>query len=169
VFTDLTFAVEVGLLLAAVLYVRNVTVTTTVSMVTPEYVRASRKHSLQEVNLPDYVRVFRIHGPFLFGSTDKLEVITNQIDALPPIVMLRLRNMTAIDATGLRALEELAAKLVASGRHLIVCGARSQPKRMIHRAEFEAHVGRENICDSITAALKRARQLQETPAGGLIG
>lgn len=125
VFTDLTFAVEVGLLLAAVLYVRNVTVTTTVTMVTPEYIRASRKHSLQEVNLPDYVRVFRIHGPFLFGSTDKLEVITNQIDNLPPIVMLRLRNMTAIDATGLRALEELAAKLVASGRHLIVCGARA--------------------------------------------
>ena len=58
--------------------------------------------------IPDYVAIFRIHGPFLFGSTDKLHDIAVQADTLPPVVILRLRNMTAVDATGLGAIEELA-------------------------------------------------------------
>ena len=70
--------------------------------------------------------------------------------------MLRLRNMTAIDATGLQALEDLADTLHASGRALILCGAREQPARVMRDAEFEQHVGVENICPNITVALQRA-------------
>ena len=73
-------------------------------------------HSLQHHVPPPYVRVFRIHGPFLFGATDKLRVIAHDVSTLPEIVVLRLRNMTALDATGLRAIEELADQLHESGR-----------------------------------------------------
>ena len=72
VFADLTLAVEVGMILAMLLFIRKVSQTTTVSLVTPAYVEAGRVHILQDKKIPDYVSVFRIHGPFLFGATDKL-------------------------------------------------------------------------------------------------
>jgi sulfate permease, SulP family len=78
---------------------------------------------------------------------------------LPPILVLRLRNMTAIDATGLQALEQFADRVHASGRGLILCGAPEQPAYLMRRADFEEHVGRENICRNIGEALERSEQL----------
>ena len=159
VFADLTVAVEVGMILAALVFIRKVTSTTTVAQVTEEYVREGYAHILQHKEIPSYVTIFRIHGPFLFGATDKIEEIFAQIEELPPIVILRLRNMTAIDATGLQALEKLADVVHSSGRGLILCGAREQPARLMKQAEFEQHVGSENICRSVEKALERAKQL----------
>jgi SulP family sulfate permease len=159
VFADLTVAVEVGMILAALVFIRKVTSTTTVAQVTEEYVREGYAHILQHKEIPAYVTIFRIHGPFLFGATDKIEEIFAQIEELPPIVILRLRNMTAIDATGLQALEKLADVVHSSGRGLILCGAREQPARLMKQAEFEQHVGSENICRSVEEALERAKQL----------
>jgi SulP family sulfate permease len=156
VFADLTIAVEVGMILAALLFIQKVATTTTVSQVTRDYVKHSRAHVLQDKHIPDYATVYRIHGPFLFGATDKIQEIQHRIPEFQPVFILRLRNMTAIDATGLQALEDLADKLHATGRALILCGAREQPARLMHKAEFERHVGRENICANIDEALKRA-------------
>jgi SulP family sulfate permease len=164
VFADLTVAVEAGMILAALLFIRSVTETTTVSRVTSDYVKEGYAHVLQDKDIPDYVAVYRIHGPFLFGSTDKIREIHDRLDELPETVILRLRNMTALDATGLLAIEELAARLHETGRTLLVCGAREQPSRLMHRAAFERHVGRENICDNVLAALERARGLHEAHA-----
>jgi SulP family sulfate permease len=160
VLADLTVAVEVGMVLAALLFIRRVSATTTVSRVTPEYLDAGRAHILQDKVFPSYVAVFRIHGPFLFGATDKTHPIVDGLQDLPPVVIIRLRNMTAIDGTGLHALEELADQLHASGRHLILCGAREQPAAAMRRAEFHAHVGEANICPSIEEALARAATLE---------
>lgn len=162
VFADLTIAVEVGMVLAALLFIRKVTATTTVTEVTDEYIEIGRVHILQDKNIPDYVSVFGIHGPFLFGATDKISEITNRLHQLPPIIILRLRNMTAIDATGLVALEDLADKLHATGRTVILCGAMEQPARLMHQAEFEQHVGRENICKNNQHALARAAEVFQT-------
>jgi SulP family sulfate permease len=171
IFADLTVAVEAGMILAALVYIRKVTATTTVSEVTEQYVRDGHVHILQHKDIPPYVTIFRIHGPFLFGSTDKIEGIAERLATLPPIVILRLRNMNAIDATGVQALEELADKIHASGRALLLCGAREQPARLMSQAEFEQHVGAENICPNITVALDRARDLypevvRAHPTGG---
>jgi len=159
VFADLTVAVEAGMILAALLYIRKVTVTTTVSRVTPEYVEQGFPHSLQTNELPEGVAVYRIHGPFLFGATDKLSAIEDEFDSLPRVVMLRLRNMTAIDATGLHALEKLADRLRASGRYLVICGIRDQPTKLMSQAEFHRHLGEENIQPSLEAAISRAKEL----------
>jgi SulP family sulfate permease len=70
--------------------------------------------------------------------------------------------MTALDATGLFALEEVAKKLQETGRTLIFCGARQQPAQMMHQAEFEDLVGRENICENVQEALKRAEKVYKT-------
>ena len=161
VFADLTVAVEVGMILAAFVFIRKVTATTTVAEVTDEYLREGHAHILQHKEIPPYVTIFRIHGPFLFGATDKIDQITLRLPELPPIVILRLRNMTAIDATGLQALETLADAVHASGRGLILCGAREQPSRLMHQTEFEQHVGSGNICASIAEALDRAKELSQ--------
>jgi SulP family sulfate permease len=159
VVTDLTFAVEVGMVLAALTFIRKVSRTTTVTRVTKDYVADSQVHILEGKDIPEYATVYRIHGPFLFGSTDKFSEILNSLDALPPIVILRLRNMTAVDATGLAAIRELADAVHASGRSLILCGARPQPAELMRQAEFERHVGAENICVSVTDALRRAEEV----------
>src|SRR5271154_4673459 len=108
VFADLTVAVEIGMILAVLLFIRKVTATTTVAEVTKDYVEDGHAHILQHKEIPPYVAIFRIHGPFLFGATDKINVVIERIPDLPPIVILRLRNMTALDGTGLQALENLA-------------------------------------------------------------
>jgi SulP family sulfate permease len=159
VFADLTVAVEAGMILAALVFIRKVTNTTTVTKVTDEYLREGHVHILQHKEIPPYVTIFRIHGPFLFGATDKIEEIVHRLSELPPIVILRLRNMTAIDATGLQALENLADVIHDSGRGFILCGAREQPAQLMRQAEFEQHVGSGNICPSIADALQRAKKL----------
>jgi SulP family sulfate permease len=159
VFADLTVAVEAGMILAALVFIRKVTITTTVTKVTDEYLREGHVHILQHKEIPPYVTIFRIHGPFLFGATDKIEEIVHCLSELPSILILRLRNMTAIDATGLQALENLADVVHDSGRGFILCGAREQPARLMRQAEFEQHVGPGNICPSIADALERAKKL----------
>ncbi len=159
VFADLTVAVEAGMILAALLFIGRIANTTTVTQVTAEYIQHGKAHVLQDKDIPAYATIFRIHGPFLFGATDKIAVIREQMAELPPIVILRLRNMTALDATGLFALEEIARELQATGRTLILCGAREQPLKIIQQAKFERLIGRENICENVQAGLKRAREV----------
>ena len=92
----------------------------------------------------------------MFGGTAKLREISDQVDDLPPVVVLRLRNMTAVDATGLSAIEELAGDLRKKGRTLILCGAPAQPLKAIQKAELYRRLGADNICASVQAALDRA-------------
>jgi SulP family sulfate permease len=165
VFADLTQAVGVGMVCAALLFIKRVADTTTVTAVTDEYVEAGHVHSLQDKTIPPYIRIFRVHGPFLFGATDKLRPVLDAIPDLPEIVILRLRNMTALDATGLRAFEDLARALRASGRHLLLCGARHQPAALIARADFHRHIGDANICAHVADALNRAREIHDGDRG----
>ncbi len=161
VFADLTVAVEAGMILAALLFISRIAATTTVSQVTEDYVEDGRVHILQDKDIPYYATIFRIHGPFLFGATDKIQAVTENMHTLPPVVILRLRNMTALDATGLFAMEEIAKELHASKRTLILCGAREQPSELIHQAEFAEIIGKENICENVQEALRRAEEVFE--------
>jgi sulfate permease, SulP family len=165
VLADLTVAVEVGMALAALLYIYRISQTTTVAVVTPEYIEHGRAHVLQDKDVPPYVTILRIHGPFLFGTTDKLAEETGDLKKFASVVVLRVRNMTAIDATGLHALELFSDRLRKTGRTLLVCGAREQPARMLEQAEFMRHLGKENILPHVEAALERARELNTTFEG----
>jgi sulfate permease, SulP family len=161
VFAELTVAVEAGMILAALLFISRVAATTTVSQVTDDYIEDGRVHILQDKDIPYYATIFRIHGPFLFGATDKISAVTENMHSLPPVVVLRLRNMTALDATGLFAIEEVARALQATGRTLILCGAREQPAKLLHEAEFEEVIGKNNICENVQEAVQRAQEVFE--------
>jgi SulP family sulfate permease len=165
VVADLTVAVEVGMALAALLYIYRVSQTTTVSMVTPEYIREGQPHILQDKDVPPYVSILRIHGPFFFGTTDKLAEETADLNAFARIVILRLRNMTAIDATGLHAFEVLSDRLKKAGKNLILCGACHQPARIMVQADFVSHIGSANIVPHVQDALKRAREIESGFSG----
>ena len=165
VMADLTVAVGVGMALAALLYIYRIAETTTVEPVTPEYLRDGLAHVLQDKEIPPNTAILRIHGPFLFGATQKLEAATADLSLFPAIVILRLRNMTALDATGLHALEVFADRLRGSGRTLLLCGARDQPAELLARTDFVQEVGRENILLHVQAALLRARELNNSFSG----
>ena len=156
VFADLTVAVSVGMALAALVYIYRVAETTSVLPVTDDYIRDGLSHSLQGRIIPPYVTLLRIHGPFLFGTTEKLVEESANLEAFAPVVILRLRNMTAIDATGIHAIESFARRLHDSGRSLLLCGAMQQPSKLLRQPRFIARVGEENIMPNIQAALERA-------------
>jgi SulP family sulfate permease len=168
VLADLTVAVEVGMVLAALMFIRRVATTTTVARITNDSLREGQPHGLQDKRIPDYVAMYRIHGPFLFGATDKIQRVIDDLPGLPPVLILRMRNMTALDGTGLRALEDLAERTRASGRTAIFCGAREQPRAMMRQARFMDQVGADNLCPHAEAALLRAAQVHvalPAPAG----
>jgi SulP family sulfate permease len=164
VLADLTVAVEAGMILAALLFIRRVAATTTVSRVTDDYIEYGRLHILQDKRIPEHVTIYRIHGPFLFGATDKLTRLIPHAHEMTPVVILRLRNMTAIDATGLRAIQDFADKLREVGKTLILCGAPPQPARLMQQAEFHRHVGDANILPNVQAALDRADKVIGLPS-----
>jgi SulP family sulfate permease len=168
VLADLTIAVEVGMIMAALLFIRRVADTTTVELVTERYVRDSRVHTLQDKDIPTYVAIYRIHGPFLFGTTDKIDIIKEHLDDLPPIIVLRLRNMTALDATGVMAIEDLAKHLKASKRTLLLCGARKQPATVLEKADMAARIGPANVLPHVQAAVERARAIHAETAAGRV-
>jgi sulfate permease, SulP family len=164
VFADLTVAVQFGMVLAALFYIYKVTISTTILEVTPEYIQAGLEHSLQNHTVPREIRIFKINGPFLFGGTDKLSFIKQNIKDLPKIIILQTRNMTAIDATGLNALEDLANYLQAADRVLIICGMREQPANLMTKASFHHHVGDNNIQPNLKMAIQRANELLRSEA-----
>ena len=159
VLADLTVAVEAGMAMAALLYIRKVSNTTTIVEVTPNHIESDAAHSLHLNPIPSGVAMFRIHGPFLFGATEKLSIIYDQLATLPPVVIVRLRNMNAIDATGLHALEELAEILKNNARTMLVCGMRDQPAKLMRQSEFDRKIGQQNYCKSLQEAVQRAHVL----------
>jgi SulP family sulfate permease len=103
----------------------------------------------------------RIRGPFLFGTTEKLAEETPDVARFAPVVILRLRHMTAIDATGLHAIEMFAKRIKQSGRVLLLCGARDQPAEFLEQSDFLENFGRDNILPHVQAALDRAQEIFE--------
>jgi SulP family sulfate permease len=158
VVADLTTAVEFGMVMAALIFIRKIAETTTVSAVTKNYILTGKAHVLHDKHIPDYVEIYRIQGALLFGSAQKLAVVTDHLDRLPPVIILRLRSMSAIDSTGIGEIEEVAKRVHESGRLLVLCGAHPQPARMMRQPVFEALIGKENILPDIQSALDRAAE-----------
>lgn len=156
VFADLTVAVEVGMVLAALLYIHRVSETTTVGSVTDENLGDGEPRVLTDRYIPAYCSVIRIRGPFLFGATEKIEHATSDLAKFGTIVVLKITYMTAIDSTGIHALESLAKRLHDSGRSLVICGAQSQPAEMIRRSQLVKLLGKRNVQPHLDAALERA-------------
>ena len=122
--------------LAALLYIYRVADTTTVEAVTPEYLEDGQAHILQDKDIPANVTILRIHGPFLFGTTEELAAATTNLAQLGGVVILRLRNMTALDATGIHALEQFSERLRKTGKTLHSAGPEISHHNSSHAPTF---------------------------------
>lgn len=162
---DLTIAVEVGMTLAALLYIYQVSRTTVVAPLTTEAIEKAKAHIVQDYNIPAYISMFHVQGPLLFGAAEKLTKLSYSVDKLQPIVILRLRYMTAIDATGLYAIEQFYEKLHESGRTLLLCGTRGQPKRLVYTSNLPRVMGARNILPNIRSAIHRAEVVHDRFGG----
>jgi SulP family sulfate permease len=162
---DLPTAVGASLILASALLVKRLSEATNV---TPDEAVThvnSPGQTTAGKNIPDGVVVFRIFGAFFFGAADKLETSLRRAGQLPDVLILRMRDVLVLDATGLDALEDLMEKLRKHKKELILCAPHSQPLFALTRAGFIDRVGMDNICGDIDSSLERARKILATKHG----
>ncbi len=160
---DLTIAVELGMVLAAVLFIKRVAETTQITAVDESVETEGSHHSLVGKIVPEGAMVYRIFGAFFFGATDKLESVLKREKREPDVLILRMRKVVAMDATGLNALEDLYERLHRKGKHLVLSAPHTHPLMTMEKAGFLDRLGRENVCPHIDAALERARQILGLP------
>lgn len=165
---DLTVAVQVGIVLAALLFMRRMSEVTRVGA--PRWLHEEGEAWQEDPDALDYkdvpagVEVYEINGPFFFGVADRLKDTLVNLEPAPPVFILRLRRVPAIDATGLQALEEFHAKCRRQGSVLVLSGVNAQPRRALRRIGLLARIGPEHVHPHIDAALAHARTLLARPA-----
>lgn len=160
---DLTVAVEIGMVLAAILFIKRVSETTQITAVDETSETEGSQHSLVGKDIPKGVMIYRIFGSFFFGAADKLESALKRERQEPDILILRMRKVLAMDATGLNALEDLYERLKHRGKHLILSGPHTQPLFMMDKAGFLDRLGRKNVCANIELSLARSREILGLP------
>ncbi len=154
---DLTVAVEVGMVLAAGLFIKRVTDTTRVTALDEAGAPGQGHEPLPA--LPRGVLVYRVFGALLFGAADKLDSVLRRAGADTRVVVLHLAAVTALDATALNALDSLHAKLRRHGKHLVISGPHTQPYSLMMKSGFPDRVGEDNIAADLAAAVARAEIL----------
>jgi len=160
---DLTVAVEIGMVLAAMLFIKRSAETTQIMAVDETTETEGSHHSLIGKEIPPGVMVYRMMGAFFFGAVDKLESALKREKQEPEVLILRMRKVVAMDATGLNALEDLYERLHRKGKHLILSAPHTNPLFVMEKAEFLDRLGRENVCAHIDAALARSREILGLP------
>jgi SulP family sulfate permease len=163
---DITIAVEIGMVMAAFLFIRRIAETTKITGVEETVYDEGpigEADAAAARNLPRGVMVYNVFGAFLFGAADKLETALQRGQQEPDVLILRMRQVLAMDATGLEALDDFAKRLRHRGKHLILCGPHSQPLFAMERAGFLDWVGRDNVCADVEESIKRATSLLAQP------
>jgi len=163
VLIDLTVAVEVGMVLAAVLYIKRTSEATQITPIEQDTDPEDKDRVRTRTDIPEGVVVFRIFGAFLFGAADKLEIALKRTRQKPRVLILRMHSLLAIDATGINVLEEIHEKLRRHGGHVVISGLHAQPLFAMERSGFIDRLGLQNLCADLDHALVRARELLNSP------
>lgn len=159
---DLTIAIEVGLLLAIVLFLKRINEVTQVSVIKNQLDLTEESEFTQDeeiLSLPDEVEVYEIDGPFFFGIANKFDESMRIIGDNSKIRIIRMRLVPFIDSTGLHNLTSLCRKSKNDGIQVILSGVRPKVHAMIKKSEIPDMIGEVNICDNINIALERANQI----------
>ncbi|MBZ0252828.1 MAG: STAS domain-containing protein, partial [Candidatus Methylomirabilis sp.] len=165
VLVDLTVAVQAGLVMAALLFMKRMADVSGVQAIGEENGdEADDPDAISKKDLPPGVEVYEVNGPFFFGVADKLKDVLVDIESPPKVFILRMRKVPAIDATGLHALEEFWMKCHREGIVLLLSGVQDQPRKAFAKAGFDEKIGTDFLFPHIDPALAFARLLV---AGGL--
>jgi SulP family sulfate permease len=159
---DLTIAIEAGLLLAGLLFLRRISETTSISIFKSEvdeadYDKDGTVH--EKLQLPDDTEVYEIEGPFFFGVANKFEEVMKQVGDKPKIRIIRMRKVPFIDSTGVHNLENLIIQSHKDNIKILLSGVNEKVHLVLHKTGVETLIGQENICSNIFQAVERARQM----------
>jgi len=159
---DLATAIQVGVVLAALLFMRRMADVTQVGYVKrllEEEEEGEDANRIAAKAIPEGVEVFEVNGPFFFGAADKFREAIGQVESRPRVLILRLRSVLSLDATGLLALEQVCERTNREGTRLLLSGVHAQPLTVMQRSGFLQRVGEENIFSNIDEALAYAGEL----------
>lgn len=162
---DLTVAIEVGLICACLLFMRRMSETTDVKVISDEidpneeFELSTGK--LDHLTIPDGVEVYEINGPYFFGAGNKFEEIMAAFGDRPKVRIIRMRKVPFVDSTGIHNLTNLCLMSQKEGISVVLSGVVPKVAATLHKAKFDTLVGSENICSHINLALERAREIIE--------
>jgi sulfate permease, SulP family len=159
VIVDLTVAIQVGVILSAMLFIRRMAEVSHVTPLTKDLSEGDEADDdiARPKGLPDGVEVFEVHGTLFFGAVEQFTETMRALEKTPKVFILETRNLLAIDATGIRAIEDLVARLTHDGTKFILSGIHKQPLFAITQAGLLDRVGEDNVCGTLTEAIERAR------------
>jgi SulP family sulfate permease len=169
VLIDLTVAVQVGVVLAAFLFIKRMADVTNVGAVTgdlsdaPDGTMVGDAEGVARRVIPAGVEVYEVNGPFFFGAADKIKDVLHFVARKPKVFILRMRNVPLMDASGIRVLDDLFRAFRHQGVRFLISGIQAQPRAVLELAGRLDEYGRENIVATLDEALEAARA---TLAGG---
>ena len=169
VLVDLTVAIEVGIVLAALLFMRRMAEVTNVSVITRELddegdLYATDTNAVRRRAIPKGVEVYEINGPFFFGAAEQFKDTLGRVARKPKVLIIRMRNVPAIDSTGIRALSDVTRRTRKEGTLVLLSDVHAQPLVALGRSDLLDEIGDDNIFGNLDDALNRARaEVGEAP------
>jgi SulP family sulfate permease len=170
VFVDLTVAIAVGMVATSFLFMHRMAEVTNVSAVSSEVSDGDTEsdpydtdlEGVERPTIPRDVEVYEINGPFFFGAVETFRETLGQLGRKPRALIIRLRNVPAIDSTGIHALTELSHRCRKDGTQLLLAEAGAQPLAAIARSGLLDEIGPANVCNTVAAALDRTRSRSDS-------
>ncbi len=158
VLIDLTVAIEVGMVMAAFLFMYRMSAVTEARFVTdnlPSLFDEYPEH-IRKYKIPAGVEIFEINGPFFFGAADKFRGAMASIEKMPKVLILRMRHVPSMDMTGLQALDEIVTSYAKKGVKIVLSGVRERPRELILKSGLGDKIGKNNVLPNIQKAILRA-------------
>ncbi|HET6463152.1 MAG TPA: SulP family inorganic anion transporter, partial [Candidatus Krumholzibacteria bacterium] len=163
VLVDLTAAIQVGVVLASLLFIKRMSEVTQTRVFDDMLSEEEDEDGLRGRRIPKGVVVFEVNGPFFFGAADKFKSTINMVRKKPKVIVLRMSHVMTLDATGLHALEDVHEKARRDGTTLILAGVHMQPLAVMKQSGFADRVGADHMITSLDEALRRAEAIVATP------
>ena len=158
---DLTVAIEVGLIIACLLFMKRVSEITDVKAVTDEINEESDmiKDNAEHLTIPEGVEVYEINGPYFFGAGNKFEEVMAAFGDRPKVRIIRMRKVPFVDSTGIHNLTNLCEMSHNEGIEVVLSGVCEKVHKQLEKARFYDILGNKNICSHINLALERANEI----------
>ncbi len=163
VLIDLTVAIQVGVVLAAFLFLQRMSEVSQVSSLTGNLVDEeedpNNPRTISKLDVPPGVEVFEVYGSLFFGAIERFKDAMRRVEKKPKVLIIRMRMVPAMDATGLQVMEDVLERTQREGGRLMLTGVAAQPLEAMERSGLIEKLGRENVLETTDEALKRAREL----------
>lgn len=161
---DLTIAIEIGMIMSAFLFMNRMANVANIGIISKEFEESSEtdvsdENSIQGKDIPKGVIIYEVNGPFFFGAASKFKETLRTVEVKSNILILRLRNVPAIDATGIATIDDIYEECKKHSSVLILSGIHAQPLFAAEKAGLIRKIGDENLTGSIDDAINRAKEI----------